>query len=100
MALPVYDGAMKENPLAMVPDNAIQEGTEQLLVLAHEVADVFPWLVTGEKDAEDDDGDPVWQQLDYMKLTVPLIAAIQELKRKQDDLEARLSALESKPEAG
>jgi len=95
MALPVYEGAMKKNPLAMVPNDTIEEGSEQLLLLAHEVADVFPWLVTGDKDEVDEDGDPVWQQLDYMKLTVPLIAAIQELKRNQDALDARVTALEA-----
>lgn len=95
MQLPIYNGAMKKNPLAMVPDPTIEEGSEQLLLLAHEVKAIFPHLVTGDKDEVDINGDPVWQQMDYAKLAVPTIAAIQELKRKQDSLEARLAALEA-----
>ena len=95
MALPVYDGAMKKNPLAMVPDDTIEEGSEQLLVLAHEVKEIFPHLVTGDKDDVDINGDPVWMLLNYPGLIVPLIAAIQELKRNQDALDARITALEA-----
>jgi hypothetical protein len=56
-------------------------------LLAHEVADVLPHIVLGEKDAVDEEGEPVWQSLDYSKLIPDLIAKCQALER-------RLAALE------
>ena len=64
--------------------------------IAHELAEVIPLAVTGEKDAVDADGKPVHQGVDYSKVVVHLVAAIQELSAKNDALEARLAALEAK----
>lgn len=64
--------------------------------IAHEVQKVAPYAVTGEKDAVDEDGKPVYQQVDYGKLTPLLTAAIQELKAENDALRARIEALEAK----
>lgn len=49
--------------------------------LAHEVQDIAPYAVQGEKDGED------WQQLDYSKLVPLLWAAVQELSAKVKQLE-------------
>ena len=57
--------------------------------LAHEVADVVPEAITGEKDAVDDDGNIVPQSIDQSKLVPLLVKTIQEL-------EARIATLESK----
>ncbi len=73
-------------------DGSIGEG-----FIAHEVQEVIPLAVTGEKDGAE------MQSVDYGRLTPLLAAAIQELvaenkeKQKQiEALEARLTALEAK----
>ena len=64
--------------------------------IAHELAEVIPHAVTGAKDAVDDNGKPVHQGVDYSKIVVHLVAAIQELSATNDALAARLAALEAK----
>ena len=56
--------------------------------IAHEVSSIVPEAITGEKDAVDDDGNPVYQGIDQSKLVPLLVATIKEL-------EARIAALES-----
>jgi hypothetical protein len=70
---------------------------------AHELQSVVPYLVSGKKDEVGSDGKPVYQMVDYSKLTPVLVKALQEqqeeidsLKKKQADLEARLLRLEDK----
>jgi hypothetical protein len=60
--------------------------------LAHEVQDIVPEAITGEKDAVDDDGNPVYQGIDQSKLVPLLTAALQEAIAKIESLEARLTA--------
>ena len=64
--------------------------------IAHELHSVIPLAVQGEKDAVDDEGNIKPQGVDYSKIVVHLVAAIQELSAKNDALEARLAALEAK----
>jgi hypothetical protein len=52
--------------------------------IAHELAEVCPQAVTGEKDAVDADGKPVHQGIDVSFLVATLTAAIQELKAEFD----------------
>ena len=52
-------------------------------VLAHELNDIIPYAVTGEKDAEE------MQGVDYSKLVPVLIKSIQELKAEIDILKAK-----------
>lgn len=61
---------------------------EQIMMMAHETADVTPWVVMGEKDAKDEKGKPEYQQDDKSKLVPLLVAGIQELKTRVEDLEA------------
>jgi hypothetical protein len=63
--------------------------------IAHEVADIVPEAVSGEKDAVDADGNPEYQGIDQSKLVPLLTAALQEALIKIDNLEARIAALES-----
>ena len=56
--------------------------------LAHEVSSVVPEAITGEKDAVDEKGNPVYQGIDQSKLVPLLVKTIQEL-------EARITALEN-----
>jgi uncharacterized protein YaiE (UPF0345 family) len=64
--------------------------------IAHELKEIIPLAVTGEKDAVDADGKPIHQGVDYSKIVVHLVAAIQELKAQNDELKARVEALEAK----
>ena len=64
--------------------------------LAHEVQEVVPNAVYGEKDAVEEDGRVKPQQLDHSKLVPLLTSALQEALNKIDELEARLSNLENK----
>jgi hypothetical protein len=56
--------------------------------IAHELAEVVPMAVTGEKDAVDADGKPVYQAVDLSKVTPLLVAAIKELTARVEALEA------------
>jgi hypothetical protein len=68
------------------PDNTVDG------FIAHEAQAVVPECVTGTKDAEDDDGNPVYQGIDQSKLVPLLTAALQEAIAKIETLEARLTA--------
>ena len=62
--------------------------------IAHEVAEVVPEAVVGEKDAIDHHGKPILQSVDHSKLVPLLTASLQEALAKIEDLETRLSLLE------
>ena len=62
--------------------------------IAHELAEHVPMAVSGEKDAVNENGNPLYQGVDYSKIVVHLVAAVQELKTQNDALEARIAALE------
>ena len=71
--------------------------------IAHELAEVKPDCVSGDKDAVDADGNPKYQGIDVSFLVATLTAAIQELKALTDTqastitaLTARITALEAK----
>ena len=64
--------------------------------IAHELQAVIPHAVTGDKDAIDDDGKPVYQGLDASFLIPYLTAAIQEQQSTITALTARIVALEAK----
>ena len=57
--------------------------------LAHEVQEIVPEAITGEKDAIDKDGNPDYQGIDQSKLVPLLVAAIQELKAEIDELKKK-----------
>jgi hypothetical protein len=60
--------------------------------IAHELAEVVPHAVTGEKDAVDADGKPQYQGIDVSFLVATLTAAIQEQQAIIESLKARLDA--------
>jgi len=70
------------------------DGTRVNGFLAHELAEVIPEAVTGEKDAVDDEGNPVYQGIDQSKLVPLLTAALQEAIGRIETLEARVATLE------
>jgi hypothetical protein len=61
--------------------------------IAHELAEVVPDCVTGEKDAVDEEGKPVYQGIDTSFLVATLTAAIQELKAELDTVKTELATL-------
>jgi hypothetical protein len=63
--------------------------------LAHEAQEVVPECVTGEKDAVDDEGNPVYQGIDQSKLVPLLTAALQEALAEIASLKDRVAALEA-----
>jgi len=58
-------------------------------MMAHELQEVLPNYVNGEKDAIDEDGEIKAQGVDYSKIVPILVKAIQELTAKIDALEAK-----------
>jgi hypothetical protein len=72
------------------------DGSDGQGFIAHELAEVVPDCVTGEKDAVDAEGKPVYQGIDTSYLVATLTAAIQEQQTIINDLKARVTALEAK----
>jgi hypothetical protein len=68
------------------------DGSDGEGFIAHELAEVVPQCVTGEKDAVDADGNPKYQGIDTSFLVATLTAALQEAVAKINSLEARLDA--------
>ena len=64
--------------------------------IAHELQEVCPSAVTGEKDAVDADGNPQYQGIDTSFLVATLTAAIQEQQAIITALTARVSALDTR----
>jgi hypothetical protein len=71
-------------------------GEESQGFIAHELQAVVPDCVTGEKDAIDAEGNPVYQGVDTSFLVATLTAAIQEQQALIENLTIRLNALEGK----
>jgi hypothetical protein len=64
--------------------------------IAHELAEICPQAVTGEKDALDENGNIKPQGIDTSFLVATLTAAIQEQQAIITDLKSRIEALEAK----
>lgn len=63
--------------------------------IAHEAAEVIPEAVTGEKDAVDENNNPLHQGIDQSKVVPLLTAALQEAISKIEQLETRIQTLEN-----
>jgi len=95
-----HDIAPMQNALATVAQlkpvtykwNA--DDSESQGFIAHELQAVVPDCVTGEKDAVDADGNPVYQGIDTSFLVATLTAAIQEQQQMIETLQAKVAALE------
>jgi hypothetical protein len=68
------------------------DGSDGEGFIAHELAEVCPHAVTGEKDAVDADGKPQYQGIDTSFLVATLTAALQEQQAIIESLKARLDA--------
>ena len=90
--IPVSDGIVRLQQLKPSRFNFIADSDQTVDgFIAHEVQAVVPECVTGEKDAVDEDGNPVYQGIDQSKLVPLLTAALQEAIAKIETLEARLT---------
>jgi hypothetical protein len=72
------------------------DGSDGQGFIAHELAEVEAGCVTGEKDAVDDEGNPVYQGIDTSFLVATLTAAIKEQQAIITSLTDRITLLENK----
>jgi hypothetical protein len=70
------------------------DGSDGQGFIAHELQEVVPDCVSGEKDAIDKEGNPQHQGIDTSFLVATLTAAIQEQQALITSLTARITALE------
>ena len=68
---------------------------ERPMFIAHETQAIAPYSVVGEKDAVNEKGDPILQQMDHSTLVPLLTAAIQELNAKVEAQAAEIAALKA-----
>jgi hypothetical protein len=66
------------------------DNTRMYGVMAHELAEVIPYAVQGEKDAVDEEGNIKAQGADYSKIVPILVKAIQEQQALITSLQSRL----------
>jgi len=86
--LPLKDGLDRLNKLNPVQFDWKESQETDEGFIAHEVQEIVPYVVKGEKDGEE------IQTMDYGKLTPLLVKAIQEQQTIIDDLKSRIEALE------
>lgn len=63
--------------------------------LAHELQEVVPYAVTGQKDAVDEEGNPAYQGVDQGYVVPLLTAAVQKLMEQVEALKAEIAALKT-----
>jgi hypothetical protein len=89
---PMADALATVAQLNPVTYNWKADGSDGQGFIAHELQAVVPDCVTGEKDAVDEEGKPVYQGIDTSFLVATLCKAIQELKAELDELKAKVGA--------
>ena len=69
------------------------KGTDQreFGFMAHEIQSVLPYIVTGQKDQVDENGQPVIQRVNYAKLTPILLKAIQQQQEMIQKLQQQVT---------
>jgi hypothetical protein len=88
---PVDNAAARVKALKPCRFNFIGEERTVDGFLAHEAQEVVPESVTGDKDAVDADGKPMYQGIDQSKLVPLLTAALQEALERIEALESVIS---------
>ncbi len=96
---PMTDGLELINRLNPVRYKWINSEESAEGFIAHELQDVLPHCVQGQRDAVYPDGSVNPQSVDYGKLTTTLVAAIQDLSAENQSLKARLERLEQLSES-
>ena len=86
--VPISDSISRLNQLKPSRFNFIEEPNKTVDgFIAHEVQDIVPEAIVGEKDGVDENGDIIPQGIDQAKLVPLLVAAIQELEARVKELE-------------
>ena len=85
---PLPNGLDRLNQLNPVKFKWKKQGSTREGFLAHEVAEIYPEAVSGEKDGKD------MQSVDYGRITPLLVKAIQEQQTLIEDLKTRIETLE------
>lgn len=87
---PLTDAADRIKSANVYTYNFIADEDKELRYgfLAHEVRDLMHDLVIGEKDAVDEDGQPIYQQVQETRLIPVLVAALKDALLRIDALEA------------
>ena len=85
---PIENGLERLNQLNPVQFDWKADGTSSEGFIAHEVQEIFPDAVSGEKDSE------TMQGMDYGRITPLLVKAIQEQQTLIESLTARIETLE------
>jgi hypothetical protein len=93
---PMTGALAKVQQLNPVTYNWKKSGKESQGFIAHELQEVIPEAVIGEKDAVDKDGNIMPQMIDTSFLVATLTAAIQEQQQIINDLKLRIETLENK----
>ena len=93
---PMTGALAKVSALKPVTYNWKSDGSSSQGFIAHELAEVSPECVGGEKDAVDANGNPKYQGIDTSFLVATLTAAIQEQQTLITALTARIEELEAK----
>ena len=88
---PMTGALAKVSALKPVTYKWKSDGSDGQGFIAHELQEVCPEAVTGEKDAVDEEGNPQYQGIDTSFLVATLTAAIQELKAEVDALKAQIN---------
>jgi hypothetical protein len=85
---PITDGLSRINALKPSIYKWKSDGSAGEGFLAHELAEVVPFAVTGKKDAVNEDGSIKSQGIDMSRIVPILVAAIKELTARVEALEA------------
>ena len=68
----------------------IETGERQEGVIAHELQEILPYAVTGQKDRVNQEGNLILQGVDYSKIVPVLIKSIQEQQAQIEELKAKI----------
>jgi len=93
---PITNGLSLVDALKPVIFKWASNQTEEIGFIAHEFQEVIPSFVTGDKDAVDEDGKPIYQAMDSSGAIPLLVAAIQELNAKVEAQATTIAELQAK----
>lgn len=93
---PIENSTDKVLSLNPVTCNFIEEPNKNVDVfIAHEIQQVVPNSASGKKDEVDEEGNPIYQGVDYSKVTPLLTAALQETIKENEKLKAELELIKT-----
>jgi hypothetical protein len=87
---PMQGALDKVDALNPVTFDWVTDGAPSQGFIAHELQAVVPECVVGEKDAVNNQGEPIYQSIDTSFLVATLTAAVKELKSEVDALKRKI----------